>query len=98
MLQAHLARLHFFIVGIYSMESHYEAYCQDIHEWTNQAVRLPKEFRFDCDEVFVRKQGDEIVISPKQNTWDDFFDQSPAFDEKFMDDREQSEPQNRGFY
>jgi len=48
--------------------------------------------------VFVRRQGDEIVISPKQNTWDDFFDQSPAFDEKFMEDREQSEPQNRGFY
>ena len=56
----------------------------------NQAVRLPKEFRFDCDEVFVRKQGDEIVISPKQNTWDDFFDQAPAFDENFMDDRAQS--------
>ena len=53
----------------------------------SQAVRLPKEFRFDCDEVFVRKQGDEIVISPKQSTWDDFFDQSPAFDENFMDDR-----------
>ena len=64
----------------------------------SQAVRLPKEFRFDCDEVFVRKQGDEIVISPKQNTWDDFFDQSPAFDEKFMEDREQTEPQNRDFY
>ncbi len=64
----------------------------------SQAVRLPKEFRFDCDEVFVRKQGDEIVISPKQSTWDDFFDQPPAFDENFMDDREQSEPQNRDFY
>ena len=30
----------------------------------SQAVRLPKEFRFDCDEVFVRKQGDDVVISP----------------------------------
>ncbi len=63
----------------------------------SQAVRLPKEFRFDCDEVFVRKQGDDIIISPKIHSWDDFFDQPTAFDNDFMKDREPLEPQDRDF-
>ena len=63
----------------------------------SQAVRLPKEFRFDCDEVFVRKQGHEIIISPKQSTWDTFFDQSSAFGKNFLKDREQPQHQERDF-
>lgn len=61
----------------------------------SQAVRLPKEFRFDCDEVFVRKQGDDVVISPKKYDWDEFFNQPSAFDEDFMREREQPEPGDR---
>lgn len=34
----------------------------------SQAVILPKDFRFDCDEVYVRKQGEEIIISPKKSS------------------------------
>ena len=64
----------------------------------SQAVRLPKEYRFNCDEVFVRKQGEEVVISPKVSTWDDFFDQPSAFDESYLTDREQTTPQDRDFY
>lgn len=63
----------------------------------SQAVRLPKEFRFDCDEVFVRKQGEDIIISPKAATWDLFFDQKSVFDEKFLGDREQPTAQEREF-
>lgn len=33
----------------------------------SQAVRLPKEFRFDGAEVFVRRMGDEVVLSSKQH-------------------------------
>ena len=28
----------------------------------SQAVRLPKEFRFDTDEVEIERRGDEIVL------------------------------------
>ena len=63
----------------------------------SQAVRLPKEFRFDCDEVYVRRQGKDIIISPKDETWDDFFDQESAFDDDFMKDREQPPTQERDF-
>lgn len=64
----------------------------------SQAVRLPKEYRFDCDEVFVRRQGEDLVISPKMSTWDDFFEQPSAFDEHYLADREQGDPQDRDFY
>jgi antitoxin VapB len=34
----------------------------------SQAVRLPKEFRFDVDEVEILRRGDEIVLrEPKRN-------------------------------
>ena len=64
----------------------------------SQAVRLPKEFRFDCDEVYITKHGDGIVISPKKPTWDDFFDQDSAFGNDYLADRNQEEPQERDFH
>ena len=34
--------------------------------WTgrSQAVRLPKEFRFDSDTVLVHREGDAVVLEP----------------------------------
>lgn len=32
----------------------------------SQAVRLPKEFRFQDDEVFIKRNGDNIVLIPKK--------------------------------
>ncbi len=63
----------------------------------SQAVRLPKEYRFDTDEVYVTKQGQNIIISPKKTTWDEFFNSIPAFDNDFLNDRQDSEPQERKF-
>ena len=63
----------------------------------SQALRLPKEFRFDTDEVYISKQGDKLIISPKKPTWDTFFDTISAFDDDFLSDREDSLPQEREF-
>lgn len=30
-----------------------------------QAIRLPMEFRFDCQEVYIEKQGDAVILRPK---------------------------------
>ena len=39
----------------------------------SQAVRLPKEFRFeDEDEVMIKRMGDIIMLIPK-NKWQDIF-------------------------
>jgi antitoxin VapB len=43
----------------------------------SQAVRLPAAFRFDGDEVFIRRDeatGD-VILSRKPNDWDDFLAQ-----------------------
>ncbi len=63
----------------------------------SQAVRLPKEYRFDTDEVYITKQGDNIIISAKEPTWDEFFDSKSVFDDDFLQDRLDEQPQDRDF-
>ncbi len=63
----------------------------------SQAVRLPKEYRFDTDEVYITRQGQNIILSPKETTWDEFFDAKSAFDDDFLNDRQDSQPQKREF-
>ena len=31
----------------------------------SQAVRLPKEFQFNTAEVFIRKNGEDVILSPR---------------------------------
>jgi len=33
----------------------------------SQAVRIPKQFRFDTDEVTIRKEGDVVILKPVSN-------------------------------
>lgn len=63
----------------------------------SQAVRLPKEFRFDTDEVYITRQGSNVIITEKKPTWDEFFDAKPAFADDFLADRIDSLPQDRDF-
>ncbi len=63
----------------------------------SQAVRLPKEYRFDTDEVYITKQGKNIIISAKEPTWDEFFDSKSAFDNDFLHERNDELPQDRDF-
>lgn len=41
----------------------------------SQAVRLPREFRFDGKEVFIRKDraSGDVVLSKRPGGWDEFF-------------------------
>ncbi|HUV96042.1 MAG TPA: type II toxin-antitoxin system VapB family antitoxin [Acidobacteriaceae bacterium] len=42
----------------------------------SQAVRLPREFRFQGSEVFIRRdpQTGDVVLSPKPASWQEFFE------------------------
>ena len=40
----------------------------------SQVVRIPHEYRFDVDEVFINKIGDALIITPV-NKLADAFDQ-----------------------
>jgi antitoxin VapB len=35
----------------------------------SQAVRLPKEFRFDADEVRIRRHGATVILEPLPKNW-----------------------------
>ena len=62
----------------------------------SQAVRLPKECRFDGEEVMVNKIGDVVVLMPKEKKWSGFLNSLNLFSEDFMSDgREQSKIQER---
>jgi antitoxin VapB len=59
----------------------------------SQAVRLPKEFRFEGTHVYVRKEGNRVILSPEDDRWERFlaaFGSAPGFP-----DRDQGTPQER---
>lgn len=50
----------------------------------SQAVRLPKEFQFDVEEVVIRKVGDEVILSPKPRSWDAYLESGLVASDDFM--------------
>ena len=68
----------------------------------SQAVRLPVDFRFDCDEVYIRKDpatGD-VILSKKPGSWADFFALMETIEvpDDFMADRDNEPPQERDLF
>jgi antitoxin VapB len=57
----------------------------------SQAVRLPKEFRMAGTEVYIKKQGEAIVLIPKENSWKPLFDSLNHFEKDFKLERNQPE-------
>lgn len=45
----------------------------------SQAVRLPKEYRFDCDEVAIKKIGKVVMLYPKDKAFQIFKDGIDGF-------------------
>jgi len=50
----------------------------------SQAVRLPKEFQVKAAEVFIRKSGDEIILSPRPADWSAYLEDGPVASPGFM--------------
>jgi antitoxin VapB len=50
-----------------------------------QAVRLPKEFRFRTQEVFIRKEGSEAVLSPRPFDWTSYLAEGAVASTDFME-------------
>jgi antitoxin VapB len=54
-----------------------------------QAVRMPAEARLpdEVKKVIVRIRGRERIITPIENTWDNFFMNGPTVTEEFLNER-----------
>jgi antitoxin VapB len=62
----------------------------------SQAVRLPKEFRFDVDEVEIVRRGDEVVIRKPPRNLRRAFETLASMPPDFMaGGREDAPPQKR---
>lgn len=61
----------------------------------SQAVRLPKEYRFEGSEVFIKKVGDAVLLIPFTQSWQTLIDSLDQFSNDFMESREQPQIQER---
>jgi len=61
----------------------------------SQAVRLPKEFQFSGDEVYIKKIGRGVILIPKDDPWEIFEQSLGDFTEDYMSERIQPPLEDR---
>ena len=62
----------------------------------SQAVRLPKAYRFEGSEVYIKKVGTTVMLFPKNRLWETFLEGVNSFPDDFMaEGRMQGEHQER---
>ena len=64
---------------------------------SSQAVRIPKEYRLHAKECWIRKVGNSLILTPKPESWDDFFKSPLQLSDDFLLDRNQQPSQKREF-
>lgn len=55
----------------------------------SQAVRLPKEYRFDGKEVYIKRLGHNVLLIPKSDPWESLIRSLDLFTDDFMAERSQ---------
>ena len=50
----------------------------------SQAVRLPRQYRFDDDEVLINRIGKVVILMPKGESWDSLMIAMDMFTDDFM--------------
>jgi antitoxin VapB len=50
----------------------------------SQAVRLPKEYRFSGNEVYIHKVGNTVMLFPKERAWETFLNGLNGFTDDFF--------------
>ena len=58
----------------------------------SQAVRLPREFRFEGDEVRIRQVGQGVLLEPRIKDVKQWFAQLDSFKPDFMKKRSRQQP------
>jgi len=62
----------------------------------SQAVRLPKAFRFDGNEVYIKKTSEGVLLIPKENSlWDIWEQNLMKYEEPFIAKRNQPKNQQK---
>ena len=61
----------------------------------SQAVRLPKEFQFEGEFVYIKQLGNAVVLLPQVDPWQSLEDSLDQFSKDFMTSRDQPEQEER---
>ena len=61
----------------------------------SQAVRLPKKYRFEGSEVYIKRIGNTVVLIPKYNSWEPFLKSLGKFTDDFLARRGQPKLEKR---
>ncbi len=68
----------------------------------SQAVRLPADFRFSSQEVFIRKDSEtgDVILSRKPGSWDDLFALADSVEipTDFLASRDRRPPKKRRLF
>ena len=51
----------------------------------SQAVRLPAEYRFDTDQVAIRRVGRHVILSPRFTDWDEYWAYAACPGDEFVE-------------
>ncbi len=71
-------------------------YARIFQSGNSQAIRLPKDFRLDVDQVQIFRNGDDIVLRPVAVNAAAIFDALSGFPDDFMDEgRADTPPRSR---
>ena len=62
----------------------------------SQAVRLPKEYRFEGKDVYIKKIDGIVLLIPKNDVWSAFVESLEKFsDDLFLEERSQGYVEER---
>lgn len=57
----------------------------------SQAVRLPKKYRFNSDEVYIQRLGEVVMLVPKEAAWQTFLNGLDSFTDDYLNDGREAE-------
>ena len=60
-----------------------------------QTICLPHKFRMTGKEVYIKKIGQSILLTPKDNPWESLINSLDQFSDDFMNERNQPPVQDR---
>jgi antitoxin VapB len=62
----------------------------------SQAIRLPKEFRVETDEVYLKKTPEGFLVIPR-DPWELFYEGVEELSDDFMSERKQPPVEERNW-
>ena len=65
----------------------------------SQAIRLPKDYRFDGAKVYLKRIGNAVILIPEHDSWQTLVESLDQFSDDFMVDRQQPPtPERAGLF